>query len=93
MRRITALLKISLNLPGSPCRSGQRSLVGRGILRGLSTDLHIPGIVLRIILHYMMLTSAQIYGEEEKIYGYQDLVIDVSILSLDLFLGFDPGVS
>jgi len=29
-----------------------------------------------------MLTSLQIYGEDEKIYGYNDLVIDVGLACL-----------
>lgn len=33
----------------------------------------------------------QIYGTDEKIYGYQDLVIDVSALILSLLLGSGWG--
>jgi len=42
--------------------------------------------VISSVWEYYLTTVcfAQIYGEDEKIYGYNDLVIDVSLLESDL---------
>jgi len=44
-------------------------------------------LLIRFVFKFRLLftnplTSAQIYGEDENIYGYSDLVIDVSFVTL-----------